>query len=101
MAKQDPFGTPNIAISKVRTEDPGANRFQDQLLGALNPRLRDLAAQSNVVPQVDKASLPEASGKNSGRLIRVKDDDRPEEIYVCLSTSKGSYEWVRIATASV
>ena len=61
MAKQDPFGTPNIALAKVRVEDPAANRFQDQLLGALNPRLRDLAAQSNVVPQIDKASLPEAS----------------------------------------
>jgi hypothetical protein len=98
--KVDPFGSDVKAIPRVRAEDPNVNRLQEHLLGALNPQLKSLNAQMNVVPQIDKASLPEADAKNSGRLIRVKDKNRPEEIYVCLSTSKGTYEWARIASAS-
>jgi hypothetical protein len=98
--KVDPFVSNVQALSRVRTEDPAANRFQEQLLGALNPQLKNFAAQINVVPQIDSASLPKADVKYSGRLMRVKDDKRPEEIYVCLSTSKGTYEWARIASAS-
>lgn len=100
-AKADPFGTNVQALTRVRAEDPAANRFQEQLLGALNPQLKGIAAQMNVVPRIDKASLPEATAKYSGRLIRVKDSGRPEEIYVCLERSTGVYEWARIATASV
>lgn len=102
MARRDsPFGSDLAAIPNVRGSDEETNRFQQQLLALLNPILQRINAALGVVPVVDKASLPLPSAKYSRRLVCVSDDGRPEEVYVCLRTSKGTYEWARIAIASV
>ena len=95
-----PFVNPPKALSKVHGEDPLLNRVQDQLQSVLNPFMREVSEKLGVVPQFNMASRPVANASAAGVLIRVKEPNRPEEVQICISTSKGAYEWITIGLAS-
>ena len=100
MAKTDPFAPSFKAIAAVRTEDSAVNRAQDQILQALNTRLREVVLAAGVVPRVDSASLPKADAVYAGRLVRVKDAGSREVLKACMETTTGAWEWTTVAATS-
>lgn len=84
-------------LTKLQAPDGILNRIQDQLLEILNPALRYLYS---FPPRFTSADRPSPSAEVSGKMIRVKDAGKPEELQICLQRSTGVFEWVSVSVAS-
>ena len=76
------------------------NRFQDQLLGVLNPFMKQIAAALGSMPQVDSASLPAPSASVAGEIYRVKDSGQQEVLKVCLAGPTGVFAWTLVGAGA-
>lgn len=53
-----------------------------------------------VPPRYSTTTRPTASLNFIGRFIRLKDDNVPEKLQICLQNAIGGYEWVTLAVTS-
>jgi hypothetical protein len=83
-------------LHKVQGEDPALNRFQDHVLGVLNPFMREVVDSVGSFAQVDTASLPEPSASYAGKTYRVKDKGQPEILKTCLMNANGTFSWADV-----
>ena len=88
------------AVSRVKSEDPALNLFQDQLLAVLNPFMKQIAQAVGATPQVDSASLPAPSASVAGQVYRVKDPGKQEVLKVCLAGPTGAYAWSEVGAGA-
>jgi hypothetical protein len=54
-----------------------------------------------VPPRYTTLTRPVASSIYSGHIIRLKDENVPEKLQVCLENAYGAYEWITLAITSL
>jgi hypothetical protein len=96
----DDTTVPVKVLHKVQSEDPVLNRFQDQVLGVLNPFMKAASGAIGATPQADTASLPPPSATVAGKMYRVRDPGQPEVMKVCLADKNGVFSWQEVGAGS-
>lgn len=91
---------PVKVLHKVQSDDPVLNRFQDQVLGVLNPFMKSASGAIGSTPSADTASLPPPSATVAGKTYRVKDPGKAEVMKVCLANANGVYSWQEVGAGT-
>ncbi len=95
-------------VAQVPDEDYSINYDDEKIVFVSAPgngvevviRQRGYPKSYKVPPVYTSSTLPTADATQHGKLVLVKDANRPEELRCCMRRSNGAYEWAIIGVAS-
>lgn len=87
-------------LSKILSGQPYLDRVQDHFIAILNAFMVEVAQQATSIPRYSTSGRPPPSSTLGGSFIRVKDNNQPELLQLCMQNSSGGWEWVTVAMSS-